>query len=78
MQQTFVIPKDSTVAFAEDCERRMSPRGLRPTETDMLFVAKDNCLMSANYDLEGFVVTLAFEPIAPDGARPPKIVAPLY
>jgi decaprenylphospho-beta-D-ribofuranose 2-oxidase len=74
VQQTFVIPKEQTVAFAQTCERKMSARGLRPTETDMLFVARDECLMSANYQLEGFAVTIAFEPIAPDGQAPPRIV----
>lgn len=75
IQQTFVIRKEDTVAFAENCERKMSSYGLRPTETDMLFVAQDDCLMSANYRLDGFAVSIAFEPVAPDGVPPPKIVA---
>jgi len=30
--------------------------------------------MSANYDSDGFAVSIAFEPIRPDGSAPPKIV----
>lgn len=74
IQQTFVIPADKTATFAENCERKMALSGLRPTESDMLFVAQDECLMSANYRLDGFAVTLAFEPIADDGKPPEKIV----
>ena len=75
MQQTFVIPADSTVAFSVNCERKLAEAGLRPTETDMLFVAEDDCLMSANYHLDGFAVTLAFEPIRDDGSPDPKVEA---
>lgn len=74
VQQTFVIREEDAVAFAETCERKLSSYRLRLTETDMLFVARDECLMSANYRLYGFAVSIAFEPIAPDGAPPPTIV----
>ena len=75
IQQTFVIPEEKTAAFAANCQHKLALSGLRATETDMLFVAQDDCLMSANYRLDGFAVTLAFEPIADDGKPPPKIVA---
>ncbi len=75
VQQTFVIPDDKTVAFAQNCEAKMLAANLRPTESDMLFVAADNCLMSAHYKLDGFAVTLAFEPIAPQGCAPANIPA---
>ncbi len=73
VQQTFVIPTNNTEAFAENCQTKMDARGIRPTECDMLFVAQDNCFMSANYYLDGFAVTLAFEPIAPEGCPPANI-----
>ncbi|HTU32797.1 MAG TPA: FAD-dependent oxidoreductase, partial [Candidatus Acidoferrum sp.] len=73
-QQTFVIPPGKTAEFAANCESRMRDAGLRPTETDMLFVAGDECLMSANYHLDGFAVSIAFEPISDDGIAPTNIV----
>lgn len=73
VQQTFVLRKEDIVAFAENCERKISDYKLHPTETDMLFVAKDQCLMSGSYNLDGFAVSVAFEPIAPDGSAPPKV-----
>jgi decaprenylphospho-beta-D-ribofuranose 2-oxidase len=78
VQQTFVVPAEQAADFAANCERKMSLRFLRPTEADMLFVAQDECLLSANYHLDGFAVSLAFEPIAPSGKAPPEIVALLY
>lgn len=73
VQQTFVTGADKAVAFAENCEIKMAERGLRPTETDMLFVAQDDCFISANYRLDGFAITIAFEPISPDGKVPQTI-----
>jgi decaprenylphospho-beta-D-ribofuranose 2-oxidase len=75
MQQTFVIPAANTVAFCVNCEKKLADAGLRPTETDMLFVAQDDCLMSANYHLDGFAVSLAFEPIRDDGSPDPDVMA---
>jgi len=75
VQQTYVIPIDAAACFAENCMRKIRRRGLRPTECDMLFVAKDRGLLSANYDLDGFAVSFAFEPIASNGDPPAEVVA---
>jgi decaprenylphospho-beta-D-ribofuranose 2-oxidase len=74
VQQTFVVPVEHAEAFAETCETRMRSQGVRPAECDMLFVRADDCLMSANHRMDGFAVTLGFEPIAPEGCPPESIV----
>jgi len=74
-QQTYVVPVDKAVAFAERCESLMREKLLRPAESDMLLVAKDEAIMSANYNLTGFAITLAFEPIRPSGKPPGRIKA---
>lgn len=74
VQQTFVVPQDRTVAFADKCEAKIRANGLRPTESDMLFVSADDCFMSANYQMDGFAVTFAFEPVEPSPEAPPRIV----
>ena len=76
VQQTWVIPLPAarTVKFAETCERKLNSRLLRPAESDMLFASQDDCLMSANYKLDGFAVSLGFEPVSPDGKPPDSIV----
>lgn len=79
VQQTYVIPVVETERFAIECETRMERYGLDPTECDMLFVRQDDCLMSANYKLDGFAVTLGFEPIVPKGPKgcPPRAIPKL-
>jgi hypothetical protein len=67
------MPRATTEEFANRCQEQLEKRGIEPTESDMLFVKGDNCLMSANYQLDGFAVTLGFEPIANDGCAPPAI-----
>lgn len=75
VQQTFIVSKEDVVAFTKNCERKLDSYKLRPTETDMLFVPSDDCLMSGNYHFNGFAMSIAFEPIAPDGTPPTGIVA---
>jgi FAD/FMN-containing dehydrogenase len=80
VQQTYVIAADGTERFARACETEMNRRRLKPTECDMLYVKQDDCLMSANYKLDGFAVTLGFEPVAPKGCPPraiPKLLKTL-
>lgn len=73
VQQTFVIPDaQQTVVFANDCLRRMGELDIVPTEMDLLFVAEDDCLMSATYKQSGFALSLAFENF--EGACPPQKV----
>jgi decaprenylphospho-beta-D-ribofuranose 2-oxidase len=61
-QQTFVIPdRESTVHFVNECLMRMAALDVEPTEMDILFVAEDECLMSATFKQGGFAVSLAFE-----------------
>jgi decaprenylphospho-beta-D-ribofuranose 2-oxidase len=77
-QQTFVVPTHRAEAFAERCMSKVGglfKYKLCPSECDMLPVKSDKCLLSANYDLEGYAISLGFEPIAPDGCPPGKIVA---
>jgi decaprenylphospho-beta-D-ribofuranose 2-oxidase len=66
VQQTYVIPLDkgakTAAAFAQNCIDKMSRDLIRPTEFDALFVRADECLMSANYHMDGFAVSIAFEP----------------
>ncbi len=69
IQQTFVIPPQKTVQFAENCERKMRSRFIRPTESDMLYVKADECLMSATYKMDGFAVSFGFEPTDNHTAR---------
>jgi hypothetical protein len=73
IQQTFVIPADLAAAFAGNCEEKMKARKLRPTECDMLFVRADDALMSANYKMDGFAISVGFEPVEADGQTPPAI-----
>jgi FAD/FMN-containing dehydrogenase len=61
VQQTFVVPIDKTEAFVKSCLRQIAEHKLRPTESDMLFVLEDECLLSANYHLNGWAVSFAFE-----------------
>jgi decaprenylphospho-beta-D-ribofuranose 2-oxidase len=69
VQQTFVIPLDAgaktaktAAAFAQNCIDKLEQHQIRPTEFDILFARADDCLMSANYKMDGFAVTLGFEP----------------
>lgn len=62
VQQTFVVPTDRTESFAKNCIERIKKGKFHPTECDMLFVAKDQALMSGNHELDGFAVSFAFEP----------------
>ena len=75
VQQTFVVPADQAADFATHCMRKMRSfeYRLHPTECDMLFVQGDESLMSANYHLDGFAITIGFEPEAPEGCPPDKI-----
>lgn len=75
VQQTYVIPTAQTEAFALNCMRKMRSLKyfLRPTECDMLYVAQDECFMSASYHLDGFAVTIGFEPLSTEGCPPAKI-----
>src|ERR1700722_20047292 len=41
----------------------------------MLYVKADKCLISANYYLDGFAVTFAFEPVDSDYVPPPDLDA---
>ncbi len=75
-QQTYVLPTAQAAAFAQRCETTMSQRGLRPTETDMLFVKGDNCFMSGSYQMDGFAISFAFEPLVPTGPAPPACPVP--
>ena len=61
VQQTFVVPKDKTESFTQNCIRKIHRQGLCPTESDMLYALEDECLLSANYRLNGFAVSFAFE-----------------
>ena len=73
-QQTYVVPADRTEQFALNCMRKArETHGIHPTECDMLFVKADKCLMSANYDLDGFAITIGFEPLIVEGCPPPDI-----
>jgi decaprenylphospho-beta-D-ribofuranose 2-oxidase len=72
VQQTWVIPAEHAVDFAQQCVDRT--RLLRPTEFDLLFVPADDCLMSANFGMSGFAVTLGFEPLTQPGSEPPDDV----
>jgi decaprenylphospho-beta-D-ribofuranose 2-oxidase len=60
-QQTFVVPADQIVRFANRCLTLMKKHGVTPTELDILFVLADECLMSATYQKSGFALSLAFE-----------------
>ena len=73
VQQTFVVPPDQTERFANKCVEKMLKRGIQATECDMLFARQDDCLMSGNYHLDGFAVSLGFEPIKPKGCPPDRI-----
>jgi hypothetical protein len=61
VQQTFVIPIDKTETFVRSCIRKIDEHKLYPTESDMLYALEDECLLSANYRLNGFAVSFAFE-----------------
>lgn len=74
MQQTFVLPTLAAEDFSRDAMSTMHRRGIRPTECDMLFVKADQCLMSANYKMDGFAITIGFEPVAPAGCPSDEIV----
>ena len=74
-QQTFVVPETDTVRFAAECMTRMDAKRIAPTEMDLLFVAADECLMSATYEQSGFAISLAFENY--ETACPPKKVVAL-
>jgi len=74
VQQTFVVPTANAVDFATILDAKMRKYHLRPTECDMLYVAADDCWMSGNYNMNGFAISMAFEPIR--GSCPsPKIVS---
>jgi len=75
VQQTYVVPVDVAERFVKRCMTNVfQNRNTHPTECDMLFVMKDQCLMSGNYGLDGFAITFAFEP--PGGAACPPGVIP--
>ncbi len=75
VQQTFVVPTAHAEAFAELCVARTRSLEfhMTPSECDMLFVKGDDCLMSGNYKLDGFAISLGFEPIEPEGCPKPKL-----
>ena len=73
VQQTFVVPVEQTETFTKDCIRKIREHKIHPTTCDMLFVLADECLLSANYGLNGFAVSFGFE--RPESAgRPPERV----
>jgi len=77
VQQTFVVHADHAVAFAENCVAKM--RSLKynivPAECDMLFALRDECFLSGNYQMDGFAISLGFEPIEPLGCPKPRVPA---
>jgi len=75
VQQTFVVPVAATEAFTANSMIKIGQSGLSVTEYDMLYVKGDECLMSANYHLDGFAVTFTFEPVDSDYAPPPALDA---
>jgi len=77
VQQTFVLPAAATAKFAIESMQKIAGRGLHPSECDMLFVAGDEALMSANYRLDGFAVSFGFEPADSDCAPAPELVSVL-
>lgn len=73
VQQTFAVPVDQTETFTKNCIRKIREHKLHATTCDMLFVLADECLLSANYGLNGFAVSFGFE--RPESAgRPPERV----
>jgi decaprenylphospho-beta-D-ribofuranose 2-oxidase len=73
VQQTFVVPVDKTETFTTNCIRRIREENVHPTECDMLFVLEDECLLSANYRLNGFALSFAFERPEDDGGPPERV-----
>jgi decaprenylphospho-beta-D-ribofuranose 2-oxidase len=63
VQQTFVVPAAVTESFTISSMNKIADRGLHATEYDMLYIKRDSCFLSANYNLDGFAVTFAFEPL---------------
>ena len=75
VQQTFVVPTAATELFTEASMIKIHESGIDVTEYDMLYVKADECLMSANYHLDGFAVTFTFEPVDSDSTPPPDLCA---
>jgi hypothetical protein len=75
VQQTYVVPTAATETFTKQAMQKLRSNRLNPTECDMLYVMADQCWMSANYLLDGFAVTFAFEPGDAEACPPPKVEA---
>jgi hypothetical protein len=64
IQQTFVVPTDVSDDFLGDLpELCRDEYDVLPTLLDVLYMPKDDILMSASRGIEGFACTLAFEDI---------------
>jgi decaprenylphospho-beta-D-ribofuranose 2-oxidase len=75
VQQTFVIPTSGSENFAKLCVAEMLKRKIEPSESDLLFVRGDECFMSANYKLDGFAISFAFEADGKDGKPPQNVIS---
>jgi decaprenylphospho-beta-D-ribofuranose 2-oxidase len=67
LQQTWIIPVvdgsiDNAVQFAEECLTRSRTTILKPMEFDILFCSADESWMSGNFAMDGFAISLAYEP----------------
>lgn len=70
VQQAFMIPYDPDaheeslrrlVDFLQEIDEITTRDDIAPTLLDVLFIQRDDSLLSANYGTDGFAVTLAFE-----------------
>ena len=78
LQQTYVIPDRSRRGICRAllvARTRSLKFHVTPSECDMLYVKADDCLMSGNYKLDGFAISLGFEPIEPKGCPKPKLMS---
>jgi len=64
LQQTFVIPELHVLKFTRTAAQMLREANLSPSLFDLLFMPADDFLLSANHDLAGYAVSLAFEDVS--------------
>jgi FAD/FMN-containing dehydrogenase len=62
IQQSYILPRIHTEAFAKDCIGALRKAAIHAAMFDIIAVRGDEAWLSGSYHLDGYVVSLAFEP----------------
>jgi FAD/FMN-containing dehydrogenase len=66
IQQSYIVPRETAYDFAKACLAKIKVRNLEPAMFDIIYCEGDHAWMSGSHELDGYVVSLAFEPTTVD------------